>query len=367
MASLSEDEQNYLKSIYSDPKKVGSLGSIKSLYRVVKNQHQFDISLNQIKKWLKSQETYTLHKDISRKIKRNKVVVGDINQQWDMDIGDLSKFSTKNRQFKYILLSIDVLSKFIRTVPLKTKGAKEVTNAFNQMIREIKPETLHTDRGSEFTNKIFQNLLQEKNIKHFFTNNELKAMLAERAIKTIKLKIFKYFTESRKFNWIDVLPDITSTYNSTPHTVTGIPPKQVTEQNEDIIWKKIYPDNFYTEKNPVFKYQINDKVRISFLKKTFERAYDYFWTGEIFIITERFVKDFIPKYRLKDWNNEAIEGSFYTEELQEVFVDENTTYRIEKIISRRTRNGIREVQVKWFLWPKKFNSWIPANSIETYN
>ena len=366
MTQLSQDAQNYLENIYSDPKKIGSFGSIKNLYQVIKNQKRFDISLHDLKRWLKTKESYTLHKDINRKIKRNKVIVSDINQQWDMDIGDLSKFAAKNKQFKYILLAVDVLSKFLRTAALKTKGAKEVSLAFKKMIQDSKPETLHTDRGSEFTNKNFQNLLKEEKIKHFFTNNELKAMLAERAIKTIKLKIFKYFTESRKFNWIDVLQDITSTYNSTPNSVTGMAPKDVNLQNEDIIWKKIYPDRFYQNNNISFKFKVNDKVRISFLKSTFQRAYDYFWTGEIFIITERFVKDFIPKYRLKDWNNEPIEGTFYTEELQEVLVDENTTYRIEKIVSRRTRNGIKEVQVKWFLWPKKFNSWIPANSIVNY-
>ena len=367
MNDLSQDAQNYLKTLYSNPKKVGSLGGIKNLYKKVKEANEFDISLSQLKKWLKSQETYTLHKDINRRIKRNKVIVGDVNQQWDMDIADLSKFANKNRQYRYILLSIDILSKYIRTSPLKTKSAKEVSDAFKKMISSVKPQYLHTDRGKEFTNKTFQNLLSQENIKHFFTNNELKAMLAERAIKTIKLKIFKFFTESRKFNWIDVLSDITKTYNETVSNVTGMPPDEVTIRNEDLVWQNIYPDKFYPQKPINFKFQINDKVRVSYLKTTFQRAYDYFWTGEIFIVTERFVKDFIPKYRLKDWNNEPIEGSFYTEELQEVLVDENTTYRIEKIIARRTRNGVREVQVKWFLWPNKFNSWIPANSIEDYN
>ena len=367
MTELSDEAKNYLQDIYSDPKKVGSFGSVKNLLHVIKKENKFNITLSQLKNWLKTQETYTLHKDINRKFKRNKVVVGSINQQWDMDIGDLSQFAKKNKQFRYILLSVDVLSKFIRTVPLKTKSAQEVSNAFTKMIVKNQPQTLHTDRGTEFTNKIFQSLLVRKKIKHFFTNNELKAMVAERAIKTIKLKIFKYFTQSRKFNWIDVLSDITNTYNNTASSVTGMPPSEVKPSNEDIVWKKIYPDKFNWNQSIVFKFKINDKVRISYLKKTFQRAYDYFWTGEIFIVTERFIKDFIPKYRLKDWNNEPIEGSFYSEELQEVLVDENTSYRIEKILARRKRNGIKEVQVKWFLWPNKFNSWIPENNIENYD
>ena len=297
MSQLTEEEENYLKNIYSNPKEIGSLSGIKSLFRKVQEDGKFNISLKNLKNWLKTQETYTLHKGINRKIKRNKVLVGDVNQQWDMDIADLSKFANKNRQFKYFLLAVDILSKFIRTVPLKTKNAKEVTEAFKKMIIKTKPQYLHTDRGSEFTNKSFQDLLSKEKIKHFYTNNELKAMVAERAIKTIKLKIFKFFTESRKFNWVDALSDITDSQNKTPSNVTGVPPNQVTLANEDLVWQKIYPNKNYPNKEIVYKFQLNDKVRVSYLKHVFQRAYDYFWSGEIFIITERFVKDFIPKYR----------------------------------------------------------------------
>lgn len=364
--SLSRAQKKYLKEIFSNPKEVGSLGGITPLYNRIKSDGRYQISLQQLKRWLMSQETYTLHNQYKTRFKRNRVIVGELNQQWDLDIADLAKLAKYNKNFKYFLLAIDVLSKYIRVVPLKTKGAVEVTNAFKTMIEKVQPQSLHSDRGTEFTNATFQNFLNTKNIKHFHTNNELKAMVAERAIKTIKLKIYKYFTESKSYKWIDVINDIVKTYNNTVHHSTGVTPASVTLQNQNEIWNKLYPNELSMNQEISFKYNINDNVRVSYIKTTFQRAYDYFWTGEIFTITERFFKEMLPKYRLKDWNNDPIAGTFYEEELQKVVINNNTEYRIEKILRRRTQNGRRQVLVKWFLWPDRFNSWIDANTVQRY-
>ena len=61
-------------------------------------------------------------------------------------------------------------------------------------------------------------------------------------------------------------------------------------------------------------------------------------------------------YRLNDFNGEEIQGSFYEQEIQKTDQD---VYRIEKIPRRRSKNGIKEVFVKWKGYPKNFNSWVP--------
>jgi hypothetical protein len=109
---------------------------------------------------------------------------------------------------------------------------------------------------------------------------------------------------------------------------------------------------------------VGDKVRISVLKTPFLRHYSETFTNEIFIVAERYKKQFIPTYRLKDWNNEGIEGSFYTSELQKVNVDEQTSYNIEKILKTRTRRGKKEHLVRWQHWGPKYDSWIQAREIE---
>lgn len=63
------------------------------------------------------------------------------------------------------------------------------------------------------------------------------------------------------------------------------------------------------------KYNLNDRVRIKKLKKTFENKYDTNWSREIFVISD--VLNTRPvTYKIRDLNNEDVEGSFYYEDLQ---------------------------------------------------
>ena len=66
----------------------------------------------------------------------------------------------------------------------------------------------------------------------------------------------------------------------------------------------------------------------------------------------------IASYSIKDEQNEAISGWFYPQELLKVSVPEDKTYRIEKVLKRRRRNGKEELFVKFRGYPKKFNSWV---------
>ena len=91
------------------------------------------------------------------------------------------------------------------------------------------------------------------------------------------------------------------------------------------------------------------------------------WSREFFIIADRFWKGQIPKYKLKDFANEEISGSFYENELQKIQADDETIYIIDKIVGRRTRNGRREVLIHWLGWPSKFDSYIPANEVQNYS
>jgi hypothetical protein len=131
--------------------------------------------------------------------------------------------------------------------------------------------------------------------------------------------------------------------------------------------KKIKPSNLGGPgiKNP-YKFEVEDTVKLSFIKETFAKEYDSKWSDEYFIITSRSIGENIPQYRIKDWNNEPIDGRFYEQELQKVDIPkgDNAMYKIEKVLKRRTRKGVNEVFVHWEGWPKQFRSWIPASEIE---
>lgn len=61
---------------------------------------------------------------------------------------------------------------------------------------------------------------------------------------------------------------------------------------------------------------------------------------------------------------DPIQGTFYASELQKVSKDENTIWRIDKILRKRKVRGKEEVLVRWLGWPKKFDSWIPKADIK---
>ena len=114
----------------------------------------------------------------------------------------------------------------------------------------------------------------------------------------------------------------------------------------------------------IFKYKIGDSVKVSYLKRKFDREYSERWSGEIFTIIERKLNQGIPMYKLKDYNNDIIEGYFYQSELQLAYIGDEVVYKIEKVLDRRTKNKRREVLVKWKGWPEKFNSWIEESQLQ---
>ncbi|XP_064622575.1 uncharacterized protein LOC135484818 [Lineus longissimus] len=161
----SKKTDRLLKRTYYDPGHAGSFGGIDALKRAVGSK----VSTGAIKKWLRTQDTYTLHKPIRRRFKRRRIVVADIDEQWEADLVDMSKLSKYNKNFKYLLTVIDTLSKYAWVVPLRTKTGEEQVSAFAKIFAKSKrkPANLRTDKGGEFLGKRFQAYLKKENINFY--------------------------------------------------------------------------------------------------------------------------------------------------------------------------------------------------------
>ena len=84
------DWKKYLEKIYHDPKHPASYSSPKKLLKAIRAEGKRDISFGKIKKWLSSQDTYTSHHPSRKRFKRNVVHVDGIDEQWDMDLMDIT-------------------------------------------------------------------------------------------------------------------------------------------------------------------------------------------------------------------------------------------------------------------------------------
>ena len=230
---------------------------------------------------------------------------------------DLSALSRYNDKYKYLLRVIDVFSKVSWVVPLKSKNANFVTAAFEKVLTTAPtPAMLQTDLGTEFTNSRFQAMLQRRNI-HFYTtdNLDIKAAVIDRYNRTLKTKMFKFFSHKNTLRYIEVLQDLVDSYNNTYHRSIGMAPNEITSKNEGLVRSRLYPEKKYDVKKTKWRFKVGDSVRISTVRRTpFEKGYTNKWTRELFVIESRIPT--VPQtYGLKDLVGESIKDKFYAQEL----------------------------------------------------
>ena len=342
-----------LESIYFNPSHPASFRGLDAVYRAVKEQGKTRISRKQVQNWLSQQDVYTLHKPARRYYKRSRVIVPGIDAQFQADLVDVQSLSRYNKGYKYLLTCIDIFSKYAWVVPLKTKQGQELVKAFQTILSSgRKPLKLQTDQGTEFLNRLFQKFLRDNNIDFFTVNSGLKASVVERFNRSFKGKMYKYFTAKNTLTYIDVLPQLVSSYNNTYHRSIKMKPTQVAKSNEAKVWETLYGDDVH---KPVrYKFAVGDRVRISKAKRLFEKSYLPNFTEELFTVYKRMARQ-VPVYKLKDDAGEILDGTFYETELQKIIKNDDV-YRVEKILRKRKRKGVVEYFVIWKGYPDKFNS-----------
>ena len=137
-----------------------------------------------------------------------------------VDLADMQLLSKFNKRFRFLLCIIDIYSKYAWVIPLKDKKGVSIVNAFQKILDDSKrkPNKIWVDKGSEFYNNSFKKWLKNNDIEMYSTNNEGKSVIAERFIKTLKKKIYKYMIAISKNVYIDRLDDIVKEYNNKYHT-----------------------------------------------------------------------------------------------------------------------------------------------------
>ena len=93
-----------LEQLYYNPKSPAAYAGEQALYKLAK-QSSKKVKLQDVRDWLRKQQTYTLHKPIRKKFLRRKTVVAGIDTQWQADLADLSKLSKFNDKHRYYFAS----------------------------------------------------------------------------------------------------------------------------------------------------------------------------------------------------------------------------------------------------------------------
>lgn len=329
------------------------------------------VSSSEIKKWLTKHDAYTLHKPIRKKFSRLYYNVYGIDHVWEADLIVLTSLKSYNDNYSYLLVVIDVLSKYSFVVPLRDKTSAEVIKGFEKILNNSKnrcPFMLQTDRGKEFTNKEFQKFLKHRDIKFRVAQNpDVKAAVVERFNRTLKEKMFRYFTYKNTKRYIDVLQQLVDGYNNSIHTTIKMKPASVTLYNAEEARQNMIEKAMKNQaRRTKAKFKVNQYVRISRERHVFEKGYEKGWSEEIFKIVKVKHRQQLFIYELCDLEGEKIEGFFYPEELSLVHKERllEQAHKINEVLKTRGKGAKKEFFVSWVGYPDKFNSWISASDLK---
>ena len=190
-------------------------------------------------------------------------------------------------------------------------------------------------------------MLRRRGIKFYTSENEdLKAAVVERFNRTLKTKMFRYFTHANIRRYLGVLDDLLHSYNNTHHRSIAMAPSEVNANNEDAR-ARLYS---LKPKTYRWKYAVGDRVRIGMQRQPFGKGYLGEWSEEIFEISTRLPT--VPvTYELRDLLGESIKGRYYEAEIQRVLKSDDERFVVDRI---------RKIQylVSWKGYPSKFDSWV---------
>ena len=352
----SDDGNSKLYQTYYDPTHVASFGG--------KTRLQQYFPRATVEKWAPGQLPYSLHKPIRKKFTTRAYRVAGEDELWQMDLLEMIPYATINKGYRYILVCIDVFSRFARALPCKSKTGEEVAERIVEMFTEVSPRSVQTDKGKEFYNKHVQKVFDKLNINHYTVNSQFKAAIVERFNRTLREKLNRYFTHTGEKKWVDMLPTIISTYNKTKHRgIFNKTPESITPETEFKLWE--------LQENETSRGRRNEKplevlsyVRISKISTSnpFNKNFDQNWSDEVFRIVGIDNRTKPDMYIIEDDSGNVIDGKFYKAELQ-VLPEKPKTYRIEKVLKSRGKGEHKQYFVKWHGYTNDHNSWIDASQL----
>ncbi|XP_015119441.1 uncharacterized protein LOC107042770 [Diachasma alloeum] len=193
-----------------------------------------------------------LHRPARRSYPRRHVHVRGLDETWQADLVDLTAYSSENKDYTYLLIIIDIFSKYAWAVPTKTKNEKDVTDAIGSMLQQGRvPQKLHVDRSKEFYNSEIKKLMKDYRI-----TMKLKAHRTRKIKFKVgdKVRISKYknvFEKGYTPNWTTEIFTISHVVNTNPVIYKLVDYEEKPVEGgfyQEELTRVTYPDVYLVEK-----------------------------------------------------------------------------------------------------------------------
>ena len=191
---MTKDE--IISKIYNDP---SGFGSIKETLKDARKQDP-KITYEDVKNWI--------NKTVENKKQLrgyNSYIANEPKEEYQIDLFFLNRGDFPNEEFIGGVLAIDIFTRFITIIPIKSKTIPEILEAIKTIIKKMgKPKVVYSDNeGAWSLGTVIDKYFKDENIKHIITLSH--PAYSERAIRTIKAEIYKRVQTPSEKNWNELL------------------------------------------------------------------------------------------------------------------------------------------------------------------
>ena len=275
---------NILKELYYNP--TYGLLSENNLYKKAKDKDK-NITHALVKEFLNKQEAHQLSKKYIKPKQYIPIIAKYPHEIIQIDLLDLSNLSTTNSYYNFILIAVDVFTRYAYFKPLKNKSSDSVLTAIKDIVNQSKPLKIQCDQGSEFINKHFKDFMKENNIEvqYIYEYEKNKLGIINRLCRTIRSLINKYLSAYHTSKYIDVIDKLFQNYNNSYHSTIKMIPSEAFKHINDI--QQLNTIRYNESINYETTFNIGDRVRYIINLKQFDKKSLPHWSKTVHIIVKR--------------------------------------------------------------------------------
>ncbi|KAL3078493.1 hypothetical protein niasHT_032789 [Heterodera trifolii] len=298
--------ESLLDPIYKDERSPACFTSVEPLLREAKRRHpDARLTRAEVTRYLAGQRVYTLHRQVRRRFRRLPTLASGLHTDWQADLADFQRLRAQNRGYAYLLVCIDTLSRQVYVQPVKSKRSDDMITALKRTFARCgyTPWRLLTDKGREFTASAVQRYLRdEAEVRHHCmeTSPLWHAGMAERANRSIKERLYRYFTHRGTQCWTRVIQRICASTMQSPCASGSPTVRRRSAVDVPLNTRGSAP---------------GDQVRIERARGAFRKGYLPRFTDEVFTVDRVCTGRRPITYKLRDRNGEPITGLFYANDM----------------------------------------------------